>query len=299
MSIKVKPSFASGEGSTDITIPHQNGFTHEIVARLFNLPGRPGTSVCWNGHEFEIGQLFVYSNNPFDGRWSCSIGMADHSNDQRFHPAMEFVMHVYYPIDQRTTEIDWKGATRVYMNETKDAWLPAHCNAEYHHDHELRLADVVTSLFQPEIDALQLDVMTKLRTLAGNPSDSSAGSRELTARLKLTNMMTVRGEVLECIEKKAREKYLGWYHQNPDRSHLHQEIAGCLGNLIEFNNRAKSVVYGSVATELQRILTNLNAKHSYETRWDYAARIKAEAEKAAAESASDSGSEESSSESEE
>lgn len=238
---------------------------HHIL--LGNDARYEGPGVAWNGHEFETVTLNIEHESD-DSRIVMYLDQED---------PHEWVSLLHYPLDPRADEIDWKGAIHAYPNATDDGWLPAHCDADFHHDHELRLDDVIISLFQPEVDRLQQDWMIKLGTLARDPSDSSRGSRELVARIKYDDLLTVRGHILKCARKETREKHLGWYHQNPLRSHLREEIIDCASKAIGFNKLARTETYSNVDAELQRIMAGLRDKSAWETRWDKKARLKAEA----------------------
>ena len=142
--------------------------------------------------------------------------------------------------------------------------------------------------FQREIDELQLDANTKLATLIkalrdgdsggiiGDNTVSNAASRELAARVKLDSLLTVRGQVVAEVLEAVREKYIGYYHQFPNLSHVRDEIADELDKAIGINTFTQNATYLQVSAELGRISKRLRARHGYERRWEYAARIEAE-----------------------
>ena len=270
---------------------HKDGYTEESLTKAINVPGVPNSCAAWNGHEFEIPGFSIDGLNR--GKWFYELRDLT-TDDVLSYAPYETTMIIVFPVDPRTNSKDWKGATQAYHNETQDGWLPSHCDNDFHQDHELNLTDVIVSVFQPEIDILRSDVETKLATLVRNSSDSSAGSRELAARLKLDNMIKVRGHLIECAIKDTREKYVGYYHQNPKDSHLRDELIDCIDNGLSIYRAANEDAYTSVSTELGRILTNLKTKHNYKTRW----RLEAEKKAAAAAAASSSESSESDSQSE-
>ena len=247
------------------------------VKKIYSIKDLLGTAVYWDGFRYGIVDIDVI-------RLGVDFYAIDLRNAvfQNNLPVPGHV-HLYYPIDPRMTKIDIVGANRAWANATNDGWLFAHCDDDHHHDREVSLEDVAISLFQVEINKLQLDSRTKLATLIKRPSDSSAGSRELAARVKEDSMLTVLDDLLECLKKETREKHIGYYHQNPDKSHVHEEIHDCLVSLIGINKLANNATYIEVAGELNRILARLKDKHDYEYRWVKAARIKAEAAKKAAE----------------
>ena len=220
------------------------GLTKAEMYAMLNIPGLTESAVFWNGHEFEIcGLKLLHDNsNPQQG-WEVRMW---HNNFAE--RTAEYVMQVYFPIDPRTNEKDWRGAKHAYANETNTGWLPEHCKPEHHHDHELRLMDVVMAVFQPEIDQVALDSQTALATLVRS-NDSSARSRELAARLKLSHMYTVRSHVLACAEKGARGRWIGWYHQHPEQSHIHKEVADCIDEVLSDPPTGHDVAYATVTTE--------------------------------------------------
>ena len=178
--------------------------------------------------------------------------------------------------------MEWRNC-EAYVNEEGDGWLPRHCDEDYHRDHEDILEAVIIGQFQNEMDNLQLDVNTKLSAFVRNPDDSSAGSRELSARLKLNNLKKVRNHLITCAKKDARDKHLGYYHQYPENSHYSQEILECMDRYIFVSKFTQSVEYIMVSEEVNRIRSNIAHTHKYETRWDKVARIKAEAARREAE----------------
>lgn len=250
--------------------PLEAGMTVERLASWMQVSGVERSGVAWNGHQFEVVNVRVVAES---GGWSVRFWDSVVPELDRPH---EIVVQLYFPIDPRTDETDWDGATSAKPNETNTGWLPSHCDADYHNDHELILESAIYGVFQAEVDKLDLDAATKLRTLVRNPRDSSAGSRELAARLKLDNLLTVRRDLVNQVIGEARKKSLGWYQQNPRESHLHEEIASGLTAIIAA--KGSSQTYSDVSGETGRILTRLKTKHAYETRWDQKARLKKEAE---------------------
>ena len=264
-----------------LNIPNMNA---DKVRKLFVIHGTVDHGIFWNGVEFSVANISIADA----GGDNYSIFPIIY--DRTTKPVHGHV-HFYYPIDPRIVEKDVVGANRAWANETNDGWLFAHCDEDHHHDREVSLEDVAISLFQVEINKLQIDANTKLATLIKRPSDSSAASRELAARVKLDNMNSVLIELLSCLKSDTREKYIGYYHQNPDESHVHKEIADCLGQLIGKGTLSQDAKYLSVGAELRSVIARLRDKHSYEYRWDREARLKAEAAKKAAESETETESE--------
>lgn len=268
--------------SEDVYIPHVEGLTSEKLQTLLGVSDRKNSAVVWNGHEFEVIDASVRDNNG--SSWYVHLSAA--TTDDVTHP-LEAVMSLYYPIDQRSKEKDWHGAIRPFLNDDKDAWLPEHCTVDFHYDRELTVEGIARSLFGGEIENLQQDCLTKMATIVRRPDDSSARSRELAARVKLDNLMTVRDHFVDCIEKDVRRRPIGWYHQNPLAPHLHREMAGCLEKAIFIHKFTHSAVYASVAGEINNVLAKLKQRHPYERTWERDARIERERKAREAQAASE------------
>lgn len=246
--------------------PDVRGESVENIYAHFLIPGWTvadgGFVAAWNGHAFELLPMTMAK-----GRLIVDLPHAH-----------EVGMDVYHPIDQRTKVIDWQGATGAYKNETNTAWLPILSTAEYNQAREVDSEVLVISMFQPELDTLDGNVMNKLAVLSRDSSDSSARSDELAARVVRDNLLTVRGQVVDCMEKKDREKYVGFFHQYPKPGRMHAEAAACIQQGILLAPITEhAAAYLSVDAELKRIHARLTEKHAYETRWAWEARLKAEA----------------------
>ena len=270
----IKPGYAH----TDLEyvyIDHQEGMTRESLPKMLQVGDKSGTLVAWNGQSFEVLTCIIETSQE-DNAGVWQIRISDTEIDLVLTHTFEASMHVYYPIDQRSKAKDWQGAIRQFLNEEKDAWLPEHCTVDFHYDRELTVEGIARSLFGGEIENLQQDCLTKMATIVRRPTDSSARSRELAARVKLDNLMTVRDHFVECIEKDVRRRPIGWYHQNPLAPHLHREMAGCLEKAIFIHKFTHSAVYASVAGEINRVLAKLKQRHPYERTWERDARIERE-----------------------
>lgn len=266
------PVFVSTSGS-DLYINHREGMSKKKFHTMMNVPGVPESCVLWNGHEFEIGALIIQNQEtPAIGDpWVFILQSYDDASD--LESVIEISMHVYYPIDPRTNLDDWKRATSAYKNSTNDGWLPSHCDADHMLDREVEIRSAVIAAFAPGIQKLQQACLLQLALLAKNPSDSSAGSRELAARLKLDKLTEFQNKVLSHCETEARKRYLGWYHQNPDESHIHNIVHDAVTTLYHAN----SDDFALVQNEIMRSAFTV---HAYETRWDQVARLKKEKEAA-------------------
>ena len=260
------------------------GYEAEDYIRLFQLSGIDRSAVYWDGLSF--GVCSFHPGHP-NKTGNTHVAIQDKElygpvvNNRPIHGGN---VYLHYPVDPRITELDVVGATIAFANETNDGWLFAHCDDDFMHDHEVSLEDVAISVFQVEINKLQIDANTKLAALVKSPANSSTSSQELAARVKLNSLNVVLEHLLACIEKEARKRYVGYYHQNPDKSHLHQEVHDCLSSLVGLNKLTQTVEYIQVSTELDRILAKLRDKHNYKYRWVLADEAKKEAARREAES---------------
>lgn len=245
----------------------------EIYAR-FELADAPKHGVFWNGHEFEVMGWVISSSHTEGYDWEFEPGF-DEAGEAGH--TTEFHMWLYYPIDPRTTRKDWEGATRAYANETNTGWLPAHADADHMHDREVELRAGIVAVFQPQLDNLLQAVLT---ATDNKPRDWPIGTpweTRQTRRLRFQKLIEFRDAAITCAITEARERHIGWYHQHPEESHLHHLVHDCITTTLAKAGDAYTVVYG----EIRAAAVSL-ALHPYETRWDRAARLKAEAAKAAA-----------------
>ena len=259
------------EGAFVLTLDSEK--TLDEVAALIGLSGSTATS-CKIGvqavHGFHVYGITLHPLQERDGSWTCRI------NTDEFDDPLTLEGLAHYPWDPAVIEIDIQGAARAYPNADKSGWLPEHCDEDFHHDHEDLIRAVINTYFDDEIQALTLDCLTKAGTLARRSSDSFAGSQELAARLKLYNLMIVKGHVVDCALKMVRSRYIGFYHHYPNTSHYRDTVSACLDKAIALNKFTQSAVYLSVSSELDRISKTLRAKHRYERRWEMAARLERE-----------------------
>ena len=225
-----------------------------------------GKGVAWNGHLFEVVAL-----------------RAETYNDQ---PKIEFMLHdeehewwskIYYPIDQRLSERDCDGATLAVANSDNNAWLFLHCDQDYMRDREMELRSAIITLFQPYVDKLTMAV---LATPAKRPTNAPIGvpwESQLSKRVKLDNLTTIREQIIACALKHVRELHIGAYHQAPHGSHIFERVRTCIAKAAFIHKFTQSAAYASVSGEMSAIIAEVSNPHDYETRWDKAARVKAEA----------------------
>ena len=197
----------------------------EAVALVGISPSTQKKTLCaaWNGHEFEVLETFLsdYSETP---RGSGFFYIAfSHSEDHRDIFASEKAMIVHYPIDPRITIEDVRGATVAYANADNTGWLFAHCDADFHLDHEDRLQGAVSAAFESKTerankvfrDAVYDCFLVNDR---GNQAAVFAWNR------MVHNLNTFRDEVKAAVVAEAQTRHLGYFHQNPHEAHVHEPI---------------------------------------------------------------------------
>ena len=281
----ITPNSVLSNDSGALHIPHTEGVTKKLVQDALAIPGESSMCAAWNGHEFELSPFHVY-DGPENGNWVVSLLAWDYDTSTPLG-LVEFYVKVYYPIDPRTNAKDWRRATRAYLNETKTAWLPEHCDADHMHDREVEIVAVLRSVFTPQIE--ELDRAWKI-TPATKPNGWPLGTpfeSQAVKFLKWDTLRTFREEAVKCAIEGSRDRYIGWYHQNPQLSHVHNIAHDCITTTLA---NAPANKYALVAGEIRNAAVSL-ALHTYERRWERDARLKAEAaaREAATESADDSG----------
>ena len=283
----MKPTTTAAENAhAEFHIENVPGESPDERAKAFFIPGTEslvadesyvdyrvwkGKSAAWNGHQFEVITIKV-STSAVDSLVSGTLEGVHH----------ETYMDFYYPVDPVIVEKDVDLAREAYANPTNDGWLFRHSTDKQMLDREVEIKAAAVAAFAPGIDKLQRDCNLQLRLYAQNPADTTAGSREQAARLKHGKLVDFRDLVLKCVEKDSRARYRGWYEQNPEQSHIHHIVHDCVTKLYHEN------VSDYVAVQAE-IMSAAFSVHTFETRWEQAARLKAEADAAAAAQDGDSG----------
>ena len=242
----------------------------KILKGLF-IPGEVGKVVAWNGHEFEIVEARVSGTVAPPSR-SVQISFS-----LKQEHAVEAMMQMYYPIDPRTNEQDWAGATRVYVNEQEDkAWLPAHTDEGTHHDYELQLLAAIDGVFQPYFRQLQVDAFATSETAVA------------TAQRGFRLLAEFYGAVVVQARTQAAGVFLGKRVQlaHPKEGWIDKDITDAITAV----ETAWTGTKDSELTELAgaiRYVKNSLKMGDVETRWDQEARLAAEAEAAAEDDSED------------
>ena len=233
--------------------------------------GIVGHMIVWNGHEFEA---------VFADSWSRAVESppywvrprVQHYDDSPH----ENSMLMYYPIDPRMTLEDAKGATIAYPNETNTGWMFTHCDNDAMVDYEKELAAAVIGEFAESIDAAQVKV-----------NESTNATIRAKAVSNHRTLVEFRDAVVESVVTWARTLHIGWQEQNPHEAHIHLPVLRAIESVTTTWQTDRSTDYSKVSAKVAAIIKGLAKPHTYETRWDKATRIAAEAAAEAAETPSE------------
>ena len=208
----------------------------------------------WNGHEFEV----VY------GRLQYSSGSYSISFEWAHDPAgpIEYVTHLYYPIDPRVVESDVVGARVAYPNETNTGWLFRHTDEGTHHDYELTLLAAIDGIIQPYFRQLIVDALSSVETT----------STRATKRFDLLSQFY--GSVVVEARKAARKVFLGEREQkaHPREGWLDRDITNAVAAVKTDWTGKRDKDLREIAQAIRYVETSL-AMPSVDTRWDRDARL--------------------------
>ena len=249
------------------------------------IPGAKAFA-CWNGHEFEVmsGDVVVSDSYPLVyavWRW-----------EDREAPAFEYHFAMHFPIDPRVRVEDVRGATVAYPNETNDGWLFAHCDEDWHHDHEMRLRAAADAVFGPVHREAQQGLAFAFRLLLNRDNDANRATGD-NARLHADLLSRFHADVTAALLREARSRHLGYYHQNPHGAHVgHPLQQAIVSRIAAWSATAEKLTeYNVIRIAVEKVLATVKTRHAYETRWAQDARLEAErkAAEAAAEEAETAG----------
>lgn len=166
-------------------------------------------------------------------------------------------------------------------------WHFSQHHQQDHQDHEIDILDAVAAFCKDEYRELLISAISTER------GDNSAGpgdpvSNKTVALIKLQNFVDFERQVGECAVKEARLYHLGQI------GGVHNVIRQCLEKGVFLAKFTQSEEYGTISTEVDKVVAKMKAVHTYETQAEQAARLRKEeaARKAkeAAESETESGS---------
>ena len=267
-------------------IEEENGFADgftDLASLGAHIAGTdPMKFALWNGHQFEtvIGRFSRAVKSGLIVEWR-------RSTDENYYYPHEYVAKVYFPIDPRMTLTDIEGATIAYPNATNNGWLFAHCDSDYHIDHEYRLLAAVTTAFEAEQARAEKVFRDSIYDcfLVNDRGNQAA----VTGFNRMCHHLSqFREDVKAELLKEAQSHHLGYYQQNPHEAHIHAPLERAIRAVIpRWEARVNRLLeWTPISTYVNGVLAKVAKKHAYETRWDKEARI--EAEKNAASTETDS-----------
>ena len=267
---------AVGEASFTAVLPGTQDDRFEAILPKLGIPkgdNRHFTGAFWVGDHFDALLCYVRGANDYfsPARVEVSIAIDDFGPHHAYSlEAVEFRTLFHYPLDPQITAEDIKGAKTAYANADNTGWLFSHTDASYHYDRELELRSAIVAVFQPQID-----------TLLASAISASTSQRALANRVQWDRLVRFRDKVVECGTNRIKKMHLGWFQQNPDKSHLFSMVRSCIAEIAFKGLSTSDPDYTAVTAEVNAIRNTLNT-FSIETRWEQAARIEAEKKAAAA-----------------
>ena len=234
----------------------------EPEAQDMLMAHRPDTEnyhvVIWNGHQFEVA---VARYRTYPEAKSTIVIIKDEA---------EFRGSIYYPTDPRTIAADWHGCQKAKPNADGTAWLPD-WDKDTMIDYEEELQDAAIARFQNRIDGAQIKI---------NESTNSVVRSQTIATHR--SLVGFRNDVVAAVVEWCQNLHIGWQEQNPHEAHLHLPILNAINATALDWQTNHAVEYGRISGTVAGIIKDLSKPHAYETRWDKAARLAAEAKAAAA-----------------
>ena len=264
------------------------------VAALIGLPEGDEhahtTLAMWNGHLFEPIRVLVdelsrpiwRGGNTYQRRATIRVGSRT-GRQYAMHTAEE-VMLLHYPLDPRVTIQDITDGTEAFANDADDGWLIHKSSKGQMQDMEVAVRGAVMDAFAPQIEALD---NTWRMTPDAKPSDWPVGELwegKDVKLLKWQRLREFRDKAVACAIEEARKRYIGWYEDNPDKSHVHTLAHDCITTTFAAGS------YPTISAEIMNAARAFT-QHAYELPWVQRARLAAEAKAAreAASGAEDSG----------
>ena len=223
---------------------------------------------------YDVRYVAVHRDGVWDVARAWSYSRIPYRYVHLFDYDERMVDKLAYPVDPRMIKEDIVGATQIYPNEDNTGYLFAHASKGNHQDHELTLMATLNGLFEIAFRQYQTDLY------------EGTGQAVTLAKQRYSEMSKLYGEVIRVARKNARSAHLGQRRKepHPETGHLLSEVNEAYQTVIarwEAENAAKlEILRGG----LQYVKAAL-AIPAPETRWDKAARLKAEAAAEAKEAA--------------
>lgn len=252
-----KPTFIATD---DLQFPDHEGLTADQIREWVNIPGEPNTCALWNGHEFEVTAFKLREERFSETFWRFDLWV---SNPSALHEA---VMHLYYPLDQRTNLKDWKRAVGAKPNAEGTAWIPYHTDQGTHHDIGVSFEGAVCTVFKPEVDGLNAEILEL------DPRDQPHGRKVL----EYGALVRLQAKAIALVDAAHSERYLGEYHQEPHpvTGHVLTAVKDALAKL----KADEPALWRRTKAAADRIEKGVDTRIARlaETRWDREARLAAE-----------------------
>ena len=172
-----------------------------------------------------------------------------------------------YPIDPNMTEKDINGATIIYPNASNDGWLFAHATEVDHTDRMFIASTAMATLFdKPMEDKIQ---QTLAAIVNENETNQQRGYYSHWA-----NLLEFKKECTAYCHKFEKLLYIG-QHKHQEGLDLRSMLLRCVKHIKAEWEKAEK--YDAVSGDVNSIIAHLETDHTFETRWEQAARHKAEA----------------------
>ena len=263
-------SYADGALLSWGTIEREQGFTDYTSLAIHVHDTDPLEFVFWNGHQFET----VQGRYAYTDKWGLRLTW---KVAQTGHEPHEYVARLYFPIDKRMEIDDIAGARIAYPNESNTGWLFAHCDRDFHIDHEYRLLAAVTTAFEAEQARSEKIFRDSIYDcfLVNDRGNQAA----VTAFNRMSNNLNLfREDVKTQLLKTVRTHHLGYYQQNPHDAHVHAPLETAIRAVIpKWQSKSTQLLdWIPISTYVNGVLARVSERHTYETRWDEEARIESE-----------------------
>lgn len=240
--------------------------------RVFREAEISGLKIAvFNGHEFEILEVSRTSVSPVAGldfKFGDVTMRMRRTSQNELPEHTERSMEMFYPVDPRIIEADVNGAVRAYKNADNTGWLFSHTEEGTHHDFELNLLGALGGLFKPLFNQYQVDAI--------QAANEEAKNRATGLYVLLS---TFYGQAFKEAKKRARAYFLGERHQepHPGTGYLDADLTAAIETIEARwkNDSPEDLVKLTAAVAYLKTQLTMPTP---ETRWDRAARLKAEAE---------------------
>ena len=253
---------ANNHGSFNWQVPANSNL--KLKDFVVNIPAATEPFTAFTVRQENRGWIAV----RHEGKWKledASVSFGDYLYVQtgRYVPneAMAF------PVDPAMTRQDIEGATRIYENADRTGWLFAHATKEEHIDRMFLGSTAMASLFDNVMeDKLQ---QTLAAIVNNNQSNQQRGYY-----INWAHLHDFKKECVAYCHKFEKLLYIG-QHKHQEGLDLRSMLLRCVKHIKAEWEKAEK--YDAVSGDVNSIIAHLETDHTFETRWEQAARHKAEA----------------------